>query len=224
MQGDHGVFVAANNMACEKEDWRFEKGQQVTLFGFNDANDGPDMLMHSHWHPYVTFDAPVYNRGTDGHGVPCNASGSVEEANARVWAGGGAGDSARGEWAGKGGAGEAEEGRTRGSQAPLKPTLASPYASSHSSTQALAAAAEQDVPDPSVPRMLQMATMLAGCIALTSCTLLTGRASFKRFFPQRRPPHVAAKQQRRAELEHLTMEAGLALPLEEEVSSAKMPH
>ena len=44
---------------------RAESGQAIAILGFNDACD-EDILMHSHWHPYATFDDPVYVHGTPG--------------------------------------------------------------------------------------------------------------------------------------------------------------
>ena len=61
---DHGIHAAVGNW-CEEFQWRFEAGQAIAILGFNDACD-EDILMHSHWHPYATFDDPVYVHGTPG--------------------------------------------------------------------------------------------------------------------------------------------------------------
>ena len=61
---DHGIYAAVGNW-CEQFEWRFEAGQAVAVLGFNEACD-EDILMHSHWHPYATFDDPVYVHGTPG--------------------------------------------------------------------------------------------------------------------------------------------------------------
>jgi len=68
LRGDHGIYARTAQL-CEQQRWRFEAGQPITLIGFN-KNNSADIAaqMHSHWHPYVTFDDPVYNGGEPGFG------------------------------------------------------------------------------------------------------------------------------------------------------------